>query len=51
MSRNKVSDYFFQDLLGPEAEIFFRGPTDKSYRRLDPDLYQEIKQNLHKAKL
>ncbi len=43
--------YLFQDTLDPDVEIFFKGPVDKSFKRLDQQLYNEIINNFHKAKL
>jgi hypothetical protein len=37
--------------LGPDEDLFFMGPNDKEYRKLDHALYNDIINNVSVAKL
>ena len=51
IKRDLQKEGFNFDVIGPEEEIYFMGPNDKDYKKLDRNLYQDIQKNIMAAKL
>ena len=51
MKRDLQREGYSIGSLGPDEDLFFMGPNDKEYRKLDHVLYNDIVNNVSVAKL
>ena len=51
IKRDLQREGFNIEAIGPDEEVYFMGPNDKEYRKVDAALFQDIQKNIAVAKL